>query len=74
MSGYALVFVFACLFVVSGDVEDVEADEETGGEEADTEQHVAVHQREVRLVVPLTLVLLLLTVTCQTAALYNHRN
>ena len=60
--------------VVSGDVEDVEADEETGGEEADTEQHVAVHQREVRLVVHLTVVLVLLTVTCQTAVLHNHRN
>ena len=57
--------------VVSGDVEDVEADEERGGEEADTEQHIAVHQREPGLVV---LLLLLSNLSSIAAGLYNHRN
>ena len=61
--------------VVSGDVEDVQADEESGGEDADTEQHIAVHQGEGGLVVHLVLLTVLLSIlTSNVPALYNHRN
>ena len=69
MREFKLVFLLEDVSV-SGDVEDVEADEERGGEEADTEQHIAVHQREPGLVV----LLLLRTLSSIAAGLYNHRN